>query len=91
MRRWSAAKRDEGTCAAVHPSAARPGAWSRAGFLFLVVARERGAVELDTGTGSAMGFLSLGGLGESIPACVRVPGRDVDPDCLIRLPDRADR
>ena len=40
---------------------------------------EGGVVELDTGAGSAMGFLSLGGLGESPPACV--PDRDVDPDC----------
>lgn len=57
------------------PSTARPG---HAGFLFLVVAGKKGEdVELDTGTGSAMGFLGLGGLGES-PSRVRT--WDVDPD-----------
>jgi hypothetical protein len=60
VRRWSAARRDERTWAAVHPFAAGPGA----GVMQDVFPGSRwekgeGAVELDTGTGSAMDSSAL--------------------------------
>lgn len=79
MHRRSAARRDERTWAAVHPFAARPGA----GFMQDVFSGsgKGGGGSCPAGYRDRFsdGFVSLGGLGESPPACVCVSGQDVDP------------
>jgi hypothetical protein len=78
VRRWSAARRDERTWAAVHPFAAGPGAGVMQD-VFPGSRWEKGEGGAGYRDGFSDGFVSLGALGESPPAWVS--GWDVDPDC----------